>query len=438
MRTTTSRPMLALGPLALLLCLAGGEARAWAQTPAATSAPNGCVTCHEKSSGAAAHAVTAFATDIHKARGFTCVDCHGGDAAATDAKAAKDPAKGYKGVLRGAAGVQACATCHSDANFMRKFSPSQRIDQAAEYATSVHGQRLAGGDTKVATCASCHTAHGIRAVRDAKSSVYPTNVAATCASCHADATHMAGYTKADGTPLPTTQLAEYQTSVHFAAMTKKNDLSAPTCNDCHGNHGARPPGAEAVVNVCGTCHTTFATKMQASAHAAVFDRGCVECHSNHAVQQPSDTLLGMGEGALCVTCHGDDNGAAAAKSMRAAIDSLRDSVEQSSTLLERLRASGMEVGAQQLALREARSHLTLSRAEVHSLNAEAVTRVVGEGLAVTKGLDEAGAAATAELRFRRQGLAASMVAILLVVVALLAKIKQIERRQAEQDGPPAP
>ena len=248
---------------------------------------------------------------------------------------------------------------------------------------------------------------------------------------------MAGYTKADGTPLPTTQLVEYQTSVHFAAMTKKNDLSAPTCNDCHGNHGARPPGAEAVVNVCGTCHTTFATKMQASAHAAVFDRGCVECHSNHAVQQPSDALLGMGEGALCVTCHGGDNGAAAATSMRASIDSLRDSVEQSSVLLDRLHASGMEVGAQQLALREARSHLTLSRAEVHSLNAEAVTKVVGEGLAVTKGLDEAGAAATAELRFRRQGLAASMVAILLVVVALLAKIKQIERRQAEQDGPPA-
>ena len=93
MRATTSRRMLAPGPLAVLLCLAGGEARAWAQTQtsAATSAPNGCVTCHEQASGAASHAVTAFAADIHKARGFTCVDCHGGDAGATDATPFRKP-----------------------------------------------------------------------------------------------------------------------------------------------------------------------------------------------------------------------------------------------------------------------------------------------------------------------------------------------------------
>ena len=176
---------------------------------------------------------------------------------------------------------------------------------------------------------------------------------------------------------------------------------------------------------------------RASGHAAVFDRGCVECHSNHAVQQPSDALLGMSDGALCKTCHEGDNGAAAATSMRASIDSLRGAVEQSATLLDRLHASGMEVGAQQLSLREARSHLTLSRAEVHSFDADAVSKVVGEGLAVTRALEQAGAASSAELRFRRQGLAASMVAILLVVVALLAKIRQIERRQAGEGDPSA-
>ncbi|HUU33346.1 MAG TPA: cytochrome c3 family protein [Vicinamibacterales bacterium] len=432
MYATTPRRLSFSALLAAALWLAGALP-AGAQTAAGV---NTCVTCHESGAGAASHVVAAFATDIHQARGFTCVNCHGGDATATEAAVAMAPAKGFKGSLKGAAGVQVCASCHSDANIMRKFAPSQRIDQAAEYATSVHGQRLADGDAKVATCVSCHNTHGIRAVRDAKSSVYPTNVAATCASCHADPAHMSGYTQADGTPLPTTQLADYQASVHFAAMTKKNDLSAPTCNDCHGNHGARPPGADAVVNVCGTCHTTFATKLQTSVHAEVFDRGCVECHGNHAVEQPTDTLLGMTEGALCVTCHGDDNGAAAATAMRASIDSLRDSVEQSAALVERLHASGMEVGAQELALREARSQLTLSRVEVHTFDPAAVTKVVDEGLAVTTQLQEAGMAATAELRFRRQGLAASMIAILLVVGALVAKIKQIERRQAEAGEPP--
>ena len=70
---------------------------------------------------------------------------------------------------------------------MRNYAPKQRVDQAVEYATSVHGQRLAKGDTKVATCISCHGAHGVRLVSDAKSPVYALNVAATCTKCHSDA-----------------------------------------------------------------------------------------------------------------------------------------------------------------------------------------------------------------------------------------------------------
>ena len=42
----------------------------------------------------------------------------------------------------------------------------------------------------------------------------PDNVAATCATCHANDAHMEGYTLADGSPLPTNQLADYQKSVH--------------------------------------------------------------------------------------------------------------------------------------------------------------------------------------------------------------------------------
>ncbi|MEZ5293491.1 MAG: cytochrome c3 family protein [Vicinamibacterales bacterium] len=425
MPTRVFRPtMLAWLAGAGWLVLAPGPADA--QAPAA--APSSCVTCHQTLGGETAAPVAAFASDIHSGRGFTCVDCHGGDPTTDDPMEAMDPKKGFKGSLAGAAGVQACARCHSDAAFMRTYAPRQRVDQQAEYATSVHGQRLAKGDTKVATCASCHTAHGIRAVNDAKSTVYPTNVANTCAACHADPAHMAGYTKDDGSPLPTNQRAEYETSVHYEALTKKSDLSAPTCNDCHGNHGAAPPGAGSVINVCGTCHAVFATKMQASPHAAVFDRGCVECHSNHAVKAPTDALLGMSDGAICATCHDGDTGAAAATKMRSDIDGLSAAIDRSEATLERLHEAGMEVGAQQIALREARSHLTLSRTEIHGLDPAAVDKVTGEGLAITADIDKAGAEATAELKYRRTGLAASMVAILLVVVALVAKIRQIEER----------
>ena len=150
------------------------------------------------------------AADVHRESGFSCVDCHGGDRIAVDKAKAHDVARGYKGKPSGSAVVATCARCHSDAEFMRNFAPRQRVDQAAEYATSVHGKRLADGDQKVATCANCHGAHGIRRVNDAKSPVFPTNVANTCAACHANASHMAGYTLANGQPLPTNQLADYR------------------------------------------------------------------------------------------------------------------------------------------------------------------------------------------------------------------------------------
>ena len=124
---------------------------------------------------------------------------------------------------------------------MKTPAPQPPPDLGNSLALGIHGQRLAKGDTKVATCASCHAAHGIRAVSDAKSPVFSLNVARTCASCHANVDHMKGYTTDGGAPLPTDQFAAYQKSVHYEALTKRNDLSAPTCNDCHGNHGAAPP-----------------------------------------------------------------------------------------------------------------------------------------------------------------------------------------------------
>jgi len=368
--------------------------------------------------------------DIHRESGFTCVDCHGGDRAAADKPKAHDAARGFKGVPAGQTQIATCARCHSDAELMRKYAPRLRVDQAAEYATSVHGKRLAAGDSRVATCASCHGAHGIRRVNDSKSPVFPTGVAATCAACHASASHMAGYALPNKQPLPTNQLALYQESVHYTALTKGNDLSAPTCNDCHGNHGAAPPGAGSVVNVCGTCHAVFAQKFSTSVHAQIFDRGCVECHSNHAVRKPSDAMLGTDAPSLCASCHtgADDKGVIAATRMRGDIETLKGGLDRSTATVAALSNAGMEMSAQELAIGTARTRLTLARTEMHAFDPAHVTPVVQEGLATLVAVDKAGDTAAAELRFRRRGLAASLGAILLVVVALGFKIRQLERR----------
>jgi len=405
----------------------------WLAPPSllAQTQPDSCVSCHATLPEARLSSpVAAFRGDVHDQRGFHCVDCHGGDPTAADKSRAKDPAKGYRGKPAGTQIIAACARCHSDAAFMRKYAPRQRVDQAAEYATSVHGKRLATGDQRVATCATCHHAHGIRQVNDARSSVFPTNIATLCGSCHADPDHMKGYTVAGGTPIPTTQRDEYQKSVHYTALAKKNDLSAPTCNDCHGNHGAAPPGIEAVSNVCGTCHTVFATNFAESAHSQIFERACVECHSNHAVLPTSDALIGTTKEALCSECHTekDDPGFVAAGRMRASIERLKTSLDASSELIARVRNAGMEVSDQELALGELRTKLTQARTEIHRFDPAALDRVVEEGMKGLSSVERAGNQALADLNYRRRGLFVSFAAIMLVVIGLVLKIRELDRR----------
>jgi predicted CXXCH cytochrome family protein len=439
-----TRIFLALGVVCVLG--AAGARRADAQ-PAEAREANSCLACHSTLADArlAAPAKLYSGQDIHREKGFECVDCHGGSPASRDKAIAHDAtgttaAMAFRGKPSGQAVIATCARCHSDAELMRSFAPKQRVDQATEYATSVHGKQLAAGDTKVATCASCHGAHGIRLVSDAKSPVFPTNVARTCASCHADAARMAGYKTADGSALPTTQFAEYQKSVHFAALTRHNDLSAPTCNDCHGNHGAAPPGVGAIANVCGTCHAVFAQKFAASVHQPIFDKGCVECHSNHAVLQPSDQMLSAAAPhGICQPCHNaadkSDHGAAAASTMRGDIERLKSGLDRTGALVLRVKNAGIEVSDQQLALREAGTKLTLARTEMHGFAPSAVAPIIADGITVVDAVDRAAERGVAELRFRRRGLTVSLGAFLIFVVALGLKVRQIDRRDHERRAP---
>jgi hypothetical protein len=88
----------------------------------------------------------------------------------------------------------------------------------------------------------------------------------------------------------------------------------------------------------------------------------------------------------------------------------------------------MEMSAQELAIGSARTRLTVARAELHAFDADKVGSVVGEGLKTLADVDAAGDRAGSELRFRRRGLAVSLGLILLVVVALSLKIRQLDRR----------
>ena len=263
--------------------------------------------------------VAGFRDDVHAAVGLSCHDCHGGNpdpALAEDYLAAMDDGfapNPYRGPPERAGVPAFCGTCHSDATYMRRFAPSLRIDQEAEYRTSRHGQLLAEGDTNVATCIDCHGTHGIRRPANPASGVYPTRVAETCSGCHADVERMAGYTLVNGAPLPIDQYARWRESVHAAAMFEREDLSAPTCNDCHGNHGASPPGLDSVAFVCGQCHGREAEIFRASPKRAGFEdhnqylldaegEGCIACHDP---PEPAASLSGFNSFGECAACHGN-------------------------------------------------------------------------------------------------------------------------------------
>ena len=203
---------------------------------------NNCFLCHTDSanhsaetlftltpaSGAPSHMqLKEIVEDVHFRRGISCAGCHGGDPTAdlghdhVKQWPEKDRDKNRAWV------VQFCARCHSDPAMMHDFNPALPTDQLAKFKDSPHGHRLLDlHDDRAPSCVSCHSVHGIRPAKDPQSKVYAQRVPETCGACHANAETMAGMKRADGSPLPTTQLAEFRTSVHGRALLER-EISVP-------------------------------------------------------------------------------------------------------------------------------------------------------------------------------------------------------------------
>lgn len=302
-------------PAALLLAgavsiLAGG----------ARAQSSSCVTCHEGLEGPrGAKLVEGFSAGVHAAAGLSCHDCHGGNpdpSVAGDARAAKSgdfAANPYHGVPTRQEIPAFCGHCHSHPEYMKRYRRDLRTDQEQEYRTSRHGIALERGDPNVATCVDCHGVHGIQKTDEPDSPVHPTRVADTCGRCHSDATRMAGYETDAGDPLPVGQAELWRQSVHADALLRGGDYAAPTCNDCHGDHGATPPGIGSLVFVCGRCHAREASLFRQSGKKVGFENhekmflpsagplGCALCHP---APQPQ-AKVEMRHFAECETCHGN-------------------------------------------------------------------------------------------------------------------------------------
>lgn len=364
-----------------------------------------------------------WASDVHFAAGLTCTGCHGGDARSEAESTA------HAGMVAAPARQRVpgmCGRCHSNQEFMRAYDPDIRIDQVEAYFTSRHGERLARGDGNVATCIDCHSTHGIQSASVTGSPVHPANVPDTCGACHADEERMAGY------DIPTNQLEEYRSSIHWAMLDEQGDLSAPVCNDCHGNHGAVPPGHSAVGRVCAECHFQIGEYYAMSAHDSVFnglDRpGCATCHGNHAIETADDELLGLDERSTCTGsgCHSAaDEGGQAAREMLTMVNSLNTVYTQADSLLREAEHTGMPVDQALFELTQVQTAIVSARAVMHTAKIDSVRAHIAVGLEAAATGYAAGEAAFEELRIRRTGLAASAVVILVLIFGLLIKIRQL-------------
>jgi predicted CXXCH cytochrome family protein len=233
--------------------------------------------------------------------------------------------------------------------------------------------------------------------------------------------------------IPTDQVANYKKSVHWQMMTSKGDLSAPTCNDCHGNHGAAPPGISWVGNVCGQCHAVNAELFNKSRHGQLFVQmgipGCATCHSNHEILATSDAMLGVGDQAICGRCHtAQDTGGKTALAMREAIERLGKDYDGAHAILAKAENAGMEVSQPLFELNGAKTALVKARAAIHGFSLDSVKAEVQTGLEIAEKARARGIKALDELQFRRKGLAVSVLIIFALVIGLILKIRQMERK----------
>jgi protein-arginine kinase activator protein McsA len=238
-----------------------------------------CLACHADASmqDAAGHSITVDESKFHSSihGSLECANCH----ATIKSYPHPDKVTPVK-----------CETCHAD--------------EAAGLASSVHS---ASADHP---CTSCHgDAHAIFPKTDNRSAVYPLNVPRTCGNCHSNEGMAQKHGLASVYP-------SYIDSIHGFALSKEGLLVAANCQSCHGSHKIlsqkNPLSATYKTNIpktCGTCHAGITTNYANGVHGKAVAAGklnapvCSDCHTAHAILQPTESAFRTQSTPICGSCH---------------------------------------------------------------------------------------------------------------------------------------
>ena len=250
-------------------------------SPLGLRAQTDCLSCHADKTlqDASGHSVGVDGDNFHASihGSLSCTDCH------TSIKEYPHP---------GTVTAVKCETCHAD--------------QGSAIGSSVHAKASAH------PCTSCHgDAHSIFPKSDPRSAVYPLNIPKTCGTCHASETLAKKYGLQN-------VYATYMDSIHGYAVSKEGLLVAANCMSCHGSHNILshndPKSATAranIPNTCGACHGGVKDDYLNGVHGKLVAAGnqkapvCTDCHTAHAILQPTEASFRMQSTPICGSCHKD-------------------------------------------------------------------------------------------------------------------------------------
>jgi predicted CXXCH cytochrome family protein len=243
------------------------------------------------------------------AQATDCLSCHG-DAGMQDGAGHSISVDAQKFHLS-IHGSLECGNCHADIKEYPHPDKVKHVDcstchaeQAAKLVGSVHAD---GADHP---CTSCHgDAHSIFPKSDSKSAVYPLNVPRTCGQCHGNE----GMGQKHGL---LSIYPSYIDSIHGFALNKEGLLVAANCQTCHGSHHILShkdlQSATYKSNVpatCGKCHAGITADYENGVHGKAIASGkmdapvCSDCHTAHAILQPTEAAFRMQSTPICGSCH---------------------------------------------------------------------------------------------------------------------------------------
>ncbi len=313
----------AAGSLFLVwLCLTiVSNAAAAASTSSSTSEQ--CLTCHHDSDDliqSAHNALTCAQCHVDVSEGphtdtprpVRCVACH---------RTLHEKVQGSAHAKLDGSGPSAnCIACHGGHQIQKIAADADGIcvachrGQATQVEAGIHAAGRGEKTRNLPTCATCHTAHAVTSHRDPASPVHRSQIHETCARCHADPKVIARERIARPRVVPL-----FEQSIHGQAILQKGNLAAATCTDCHGAHeirrGVDPASAIFKGNVaatCSRCHNNEAAQFRDSVHGEAVSRGisaaptCTDCHGEHgisATRAPGSRVAPLTVSKTCAACH---------------------------------------------------------------------------------------------------------------------------------------